>query len=143
MTNLSVFEFDSKNVRIVIKEGNPWFVAKDICLILEIKNVADALTRLDDDEKAIDSIYTPGGKQDTAIVSESGMYALVLGSRKPQAKAFRKWITSEVLPALREKGTYSIETQESDRPVLGAYIERVKTMHDNARNIPEGYWCVL
>ncbi|MEG3877896.1 BRO family protein [Microcoleus sp. herbarium7] len=143
MTNLSVFEFDSKGVRIVIREGNPWFVAKDICLILEIKNVADALTRLDDDEKGIVSTDTPGGKQDTAIVSESGMYALVLGSRKLQAKAFRKWITSEVLPTLREKGTYSIETQVPDRPVLGAYIERVKTMYDNARNIPEGYWCVL
>ena len=143
MTNLSVFEFDSKNVRIVVKEGNPWFVAKDICGILEVKNVADALTRLDDDEKDIVSTDTPGGKQDAAIVSESGMYALVLGSRKPQAKAFRKWITSEVLPALREKGTYSIKPQEPDRPVLGAYIERVKTMYDNARNIPEGYWCVL
>lgn len=71
------------------------------------------------------------------------MYGLVLGSRKPQAKAFRKWITSEVLPTLREKGTYSIQPQEPDRPVLGAYIERVKTMYDNARNIPEGYWCVL
>ncbi|MGL5879816.1 MAG: BRO-N domain-containing protein [Xenococcaceae cyanobacterium] len=143
MTNLSVFDFDSKDVRIFVKEGNPWFVAKDICRILEIKNVADALTRLDDDEKGIVLTDTPGGKQDTAIVSESGMYGLVLGSRKPQAKAFRKWITSEVLPTLREKGTYSIQPQEPDRPVLGAYIERVKTMYDNARNIPEGYWCVL
>lgn len=112
--------------------------------LLEIKNVADALTRLDEDEKntIVLNDGTPGNPN-TAIVSESGTYALVLGSRKSQAKAFRKWITSEVLPALREKGTYSVEPQEPDRPVLGAYIERVRTMHDNARNIPEGYWCVL
>lgn len=76
MSNLTIFEFESKKVRVIDKNGEPWFVAKDLCNILEIKNVSDSLSRLDDDEKGIDRIYTLGGKQDVAIVSESGMYAL-------------------------------------------------------------------
>ena len=74
MSNLAVFDYNSNFVRIIEQNGEPWFVAKDLCLILSIRNVSDALSRLDDDEKGIHAVDTPGGKQDLAIVSESGMY---------------------------------------------------------------------
>ena len=92
MSNLAVFDYNSNFVRIIEQNGEPWFVAKDLCLILSIRNVSDALSRLDDDEKGIHAVDTPGGKQDLAIVSESGMYILALSSRKPETKPFRKAI---------------------------------------------------
>lgn len=103
---LSVFDFKSQEVRVLSVEGKPWFVAKDICSILEVKNVSEALSRLDTDEKDLILTESLGGKQETNIISESGMYTLVLTSRKPEAKPFRKWVTSEVLPSIRETGRY-------------------------------------
>lgn len=109
MSSLTVFAFNSQEIRTVIIDEDVWFVAKDVCEILEIRNTSDALSRLDDDEKGIATTDTPGGKQNIAIVSESGLYALVLTSRKPQAKAFRKWITSDVIPSIRKTGKYQID----------------------------------
>ena len=113
MSELAVFKFeDALPVRITDRDGSPWFVAKDICSALELSNVSEALRALDDDEKdgfrISDSI---GRMQKTPIISESGMYALVIRSNKPAAKAFRKWITSEVLPNLRRDGSYSLPGQ--------------------------------
>ena len=107
MNSLSFFEFGQSPVRVVTRDGEPWFLAKDVCRILEISNVGQALTRLDEDEKSsiILNDGTPGNPN-TAIVSESGMYALVLGSRKAEAKAFRKWVTATVLPEIRRTGSY-------------------------------------
>ena len=87
-------------------EGEPWFAAKDVCEVLDIKNNRDAIRALDDDEKGVVSTDTLGGKQELTYVNESGMYALIFQSRKPQAKAFRKWVTSEVLPSLWKYGYY-------------------------------------
>lgn len=115
MSNLAVFDYNSNFVRIIEQNGEPWFVAKDLCQILEIRNVSDALSRLDEDEKDIVSTDTLGGKQNTAIVSESGMYALVLSSRKPEAKPFRKWVTAEVLPSIRKTGQYTYTPQPTHR----------------------------
>lgn len=106
------FAFKSLLVRVVIKGNKPWFVAKDLCDVLEIKNVSDALNKLDDDEK--DSIaLTDGtpGNPNKAIVSESGMYALILRSRKKEAKVFRKWVTSEVLTSISSTGSYSVKNK--------------------------------
>lgn len=105
MSKLAVFDYNSNSVRIIEQNGEPWFVAKDLCQILGIANSRDALTRLDEDEKSSVALTdgTPGNPN-TAIVSESGMYALVLSSRKPGAKPFRKWVTSEVLPSIRKTG---------------------------------------
>ena len=102
MTNLSVFAFDSKDVRIVIKEGNPWFVAKDICRILEVKNVSEALTRLDEDEKGITPTDTSGGKQQMAIISQSGLKRLISTSRKPYAPLLAKQLGIEVMTTCAE-----------------------------------------
>ena len=106
MTELSVFAFDSHAVRVVLRDGDPWFVAADVCAALTIGNTAMALERLDDDEKGVSSIDTLGGMQQMAIVNEPGLYTLILGSRKPEAKRFKRWITHEVLPSIRKTGAY-------------------------------------
>ena len=86
------------NVRVVERDGEPWFVAADVCKALEIANNRDALTRIDDDEKGVALADTLGGKQEVTVVNEPGLYSLVLGSRKPEAKVFKRWVTSEILP---------------------------------------------
>ena len=103
----NVFSYQDKQVRTVLINGEPWFVAKDVCDVLAISNNRDALSRLDEDEKNTVAL-TDGnrGNPNTVIVNESGLYSLILGSRKPEAKAFKRWVTHEVLPAIRETGRY-------------------------------------
>lgn len=85
-------------------DGEPWVVAKDVCDALEINNTSKALERIDADEKGITSSYTPSGIQEMLIVNESGLYTLILGSRKKEAKEFKRWVTHEVIPAIRKTG---------------------------------------
>lgn len=103
---LQIFNYQSKQVRTVTKDGEPWFVAKDICDILELGNSRMALERLDNDEKSVSLIDTPGGTQSMQVVNEPGLYVLILGSRKKEAKAFKRWITHEVIPSIRKHGAY-------------------------------------
>lgn len=105
--NIKLFEYQKKQVRTVLVKKRVWFVAKDVCDVLGLGNVSQALSSLDDDEKNT-IILNEGirGNPTISIISESGMYSLVLSSRKPEAKAFKKWITSEVLPQIRETGRY-------------------------------------
>lgn len=109
MSSLTVFQFNSIQVRVVVVNNEPWFVAKDLCQVLGISKYRDAISRLDDDERESFKLDTLGGKQDMITVSESGMYALVISSRKSEAKTFRKWITSEVLPSIRKTGEYKVK----------------------------------
>lgn len=98
------FNFKGQEVRTVKdKYGEIWFVAKDVCKVLEIKNPTDALKRLDEDERARLNL---GRQGETNIVNEYGLYNLILGSRKPEAKAFKRWVTHEVIPAIRKTGGY-------------------------------------
>lgn len=108
-TNNQVFNFGDYQVRTVIKEGEPWFVAKDVCSVLELTNNREAISRLDEDEKGVNTFYTLGGNQNLTIINESGLYSLILTSRKPEAKAFKKWVTSEVLPSIRKQGKYEVK----------------------------------
>lgn len=105
MNQLSKF-FDGHELRIIEKDNEIWFVAKDVCDILEIKNSRDAVSRLDDDEKGVVLTDTPGGRQKLQAVNEFGLYNLVLTSRKPEAKEFKRWITHEVIPSIRKHGAY-------------------------------------
>jgi prophage antirepressor-like protein len=102
------FNYETRNVRVVKDENNePWFVAKDVCAVLGQQNSRDIIAKvLDDDEKGVYKVDTPGGPQEMGVVSESGLYTLILRSNKPKAKKFRKWITSEVLPEIRRTGSY-------------------------------------
>jgi prophage antirepressor-like protein len=108
MNEVQIFNFEGfRGIRVIIRNGEPWFVAKDVCDILDIKNSRDVVAKtLDDDEKGVDTIYTPGGNQEMSIVSESGLYNLIFQSRKPVARLFRRWVTHEVLPAIRKTGRY-------------------------------------
>ncbi len=100
-------------------DGSVWFVAKDVCDALGYENSRKAVAKLDDDEKGVTKSYTPGGKQEMTIINESGLYHLILRSNKPEAKKFRKWVTGEVLPALRKYGSYSISQQIDLKEYIG------------------------
>ncbi len=119
MKDIIPFDFGSNIVRVhQDDDGNPWFIAKDVCDVLEISNSRDALSTLDEDEKnsvgITDGIPKRGNPTHNTI-SESGLYSLIFKSRKPEAKKFRKWITSEVIPSLRKTGSYVLNRQ-SDNP---------------------------
>ncbi len=101
------FNFDGAALRTVSIDGEPWFMAADVCAALSIANSRDAVTRLDEDERGVATIDTLGGAQEMATVNESGLYSLIVGSRKPEAKRFKKWVTSEVLPQIRKTGSYN------------------------------------
>ncbi|WP_406846052.1 BRO family protein [Bacillus safensis] len=101
-----IFNYQDQEVRTVIQDGQPWFVAKDLCEVLEIKNNRDALSRLDEDEKGVVLTDTLGGSQELTAVNEPGLYALILSSRKPEAKQFKRWITHDVIPTIRQTGQY-------------------------------------
>lgn len=106
-TQLIPFAFEGLPIRVTTDaQGDPWFVAADVCAALHLPDTHKAVARLDDDEKGRNSIPTPGGEQDMTIVNEPGLYSLVLGSRKPEAKRFKRWVTHEVLPAIRKTGRY-------------------------------------
>ncbi|CAD6049002.1 BRO-N domain-containing protein [Escherichia coli] len=109
--DFTIFKFGDSEIRVINKCGEPWFVAKDVCDALTLTNSRKALTALDDDEKGVTLSYTLGGEQNLSIVSESGMYTLVLRCRDAVNKGsvphkFRKWVTAEVLPSIRKTGSY-------------------------------------
>jgi prophage antirepressor-like protein len=106
---LAPFAFEDHQVRVTTDEqGVPWFVAADLLAVLSLDR--KAMERLDDDERGVSSIHTPGGPQSMTTVNEPGLYSLVLGSRKPEAKRFKRWVTHEVLPTIRRTGRYAIPT---------------------------------
>lgn len=112
---LKNFDFEQHAVRVVSSEdGEPWFVASDVLAALTLDR--KALERLDDDEKGVNTIHTPGGKQDMVLVSEAGLYTLIFTSRKDEAKRFRRWVMHEVLPAIRRTGAYAIQAPAANPP---------------------------
>ena len=123
-------------VRSILIDGEPWFVAADVCKALELEKTNRALSRLDDDEKGAHSVSTPGGRQRMSIISESGLYSLILGSRKPEARAFKRWITHEVIPSIRKHGAYMtdslLDALEAHPEAVPEYLNRLRS--ENARN---------
>lgn len=138
-TGLQVFYNESENVSVRTKviAGEPWFVGKDVCNLLGIVNHKDSLSRLDDDERRGVGIADPlGGNQQVTCINESGLYHLIFISRKPEAKAIRRWVTGTVLPSIRRTGSYSISNNRPEstnrlplpkfRPYFGQWKENVK-----------------
>ena len=125
MSTLQIFNFANKQVRTQVDElGNPWWVAKDVCDILGIVKHRDAVARLDDDESMalrVDAL------EDVTCISESGLYSLILRSQKPEAKKFKKWITSEVLPSIRKTGAYFSKSLTIDERLALALAAEVDT----------------
>ena len=107
MEGIKIFEREEfGTVRVVDVNGEPWFVARDVCECLELTNTSQTLSYLDDDEKGITTNDTPGGMQEMSIISEAGLYSLILRSRKPEAKEFKRWVTHDILPSIRRAGSY-------------------------------------
>lgn len=106
MNELKIFNYNDMEVRTVERDGEPWFVLRDVCEVLDITNHKNVSVRLEDDEKGVHLVDTPGGPQEMTIINESGLYNVILRSDKPEAKPFRKWVTSEVLPSIRKHGAY-------------------------------------
>lgn len=124
MNNIQVFnnpEFG--DIRTVEIDGEPWFVGKDVATALgygEGKSLANAVTRhVDPDDKGVTEMMTPGGIQQMTIINESGLYALILGSKLPSAKRFKHWVTSEVLPAIRKTGAYVQQERKAPDVFVG------------------------
>jgi len=108
VAKIEVFENGEIQLRTIVVDGVPWFLAADACRALDIKEPKDAVARLDEDERGRFKTPTPGGDQEMSYVTEAGLYSLILGSRKPEARAFKRWVTHEVLPALRKTGKYEV-----------------------------------
>jgi prophage antirepressor-like protein len=138
-TALQTFDFKENPVRVVERSGQPWFVAADVCRVLEIGNPSLAVKGnpsrpevggLDEDERGVCSVNTPGGEQQHLVISESGLYSLIFKSRKPQAKAFRKWVTSEVLPAIRVTGKYEVQPDCQREEVRNIVLATLRGLRD-------------
>ena len=106
-------------VRTATINGEPWFVGKDVAMVLGYKNPQEAIrTHVDDEDKGVSEILTPGGKQKVPFINESGLYSLILSSKLPQAKEFKRWVTSVILPALRKTGSYIAGEEHMDEDEL-------------------------
>ncbi|MBK4208911.1 hypothetical protein CHCC20441_3792 [Bacillus licheniformis] len=124
-----VFNYKGNNVRTLTKDCEIWFVAKDVCDVLEIKNSRDAVSRLDDDEKNTVVLTDGIGNPNKTIVNEPGLYTLILGSRKPEAKMFKRWITHEVLPSIRMNGMYVADDATREQKLFN-YVILEETFHN-------------
>lgn len=113
-TNMQVFTFEEREVRVVNRDGAPWWVAKDICDVLGLTDARKSVELLDEDERNIIPVMDALGRsQGTNIISEAGLYSLILRSRKPEAKRFKRWVTHDVLPAIRATGAYVLPGSEA------------------------------
>lgn len=126
MSALMQFHFDSTDIRVMDRNGEPWWIARDVCDPLGLDNVSQAVGKLDPDERGIISSDTPSGPQDMLVINESGLYSLILRSRKPEAKRFKRWITHEVLPSIRRTGAYIQQVQLSPAAPPVLTIEQVR-----------------
>lgn len=138
MNELKIFNYDGNQVRTVQKGGEPWFVLKDVCEVLGLGSPHKVFDRLDDDERNLIPVMDARGReQETAAVNESGLYSVILRSDKPEAKPFRKWVTSEVLPSIRRTGGY-LAGQEQLSPeelMARALLVAQKTIADREARI--------
>lgn len=146
-TQLSTFNFESNSIRTLVINNEPWFVAKDLCNAINISNYRDAIEKLDEDEKGVALTDTLGGKQEMNIVSESGMYTLILRCRDAVKKGsiphrFRKWVTSEVLPQIRKTGSYSkttVDQRTGLRNAVNMLVSKKGLIYSDAYNLVHQY----
>lgn len=139
---LQIFKYQTQeeqmlnDIRTVEIDGEIWFVAAEVCKVLEISNVSDSISRLDAEEKLVSVLPIAGQNRSVLLVNESGLYALIFKSRKPSAQHFRKWITKEVIPSIRKKGYYG----KIDRSQLPNFIARYR---DNYHKLPNDHFSVI
>ncbi|AXF40189.1 anti-repressor Ant [Paenibacillus phage Jacopo] len=126
MNQLQVFNFTGKDVRVIMKDGQPWWLAKDICSVLDHSDVSMAVKRLDEDEKLTQTLFVSGQNRNVWFVNEPGLYSLILTSRKPEAKQFKRWVTHEVLPAIRKTGMYAADELLDNPELLIQAVTKLK-----------------
>lgn len=144
MSNLpKLFNYEDKPIRVVVVDNDLWWVAKDICNALEHSNSRMALDRLDEDEKGVSTVYTPGGPQKLQVINEQGLYRLIFTSRVEKAEDFKRWLAHEVLPSIRKHGIYATDNvinQILHNPDFGIQLlttlkeERHKRLEVEAKN---------
>ena len=139
---ISTFNFENQSIRTIAINNEPWFIAKDLCDAINISNYRDAIERLDEDEKGVALTDTLGGKQEMSVVSESGMYTLILRCRDAVKKGsiphrFRKWVTAEVLPQIRKTGSYSQNTHEIRPLEITLKVQMLDNLYYMAKNASE------
>ena len=137
MNELAVFNFEENEVRTQLINEEPWFVAKDVCDVLGLSNSRQALVRLDDDEKA-DVILNDGSQnRNFSIVNEYGLYNLVLSSRKKEAKKFQRWVTHEVIPAIRKTGAYQMPISTDPMDALRLMFQATEQTQEKVNQVDE------
>ena len=156
MKELQNFNFSGQDVRIITINDEPWFVGRDVADIIGYSNSRKALSdHVDDEDKGVTKSDTLGGNQNITIINESGLYSLILKSKKPEAKQFKRWVTSEVLPTIRKHGTYMTQPQvpttqrelimlalagnEETNQRIDAIEEQVTDLKENATLNPDEY----
>lgn len=147
MSALDLFQYDDHDVRVIVRDGEPWFVLRDVCAVLDIAQPVRVAEALDDDEVTTTHVTDSlGREQQTYVASESGLYSLILRSRKPEAKAFKRWITHDVLPQIRRTGSYNqptaISFEEMTAQVIRGLQERIDAEQARARELeaPAAAW---
>jgi len=135
MNDVVPFYYSENEIRIITdSQGEPWFVAKDVCDVLGLDNITWALNGLDEDELTLEKLNSGGQTREMKLISESGLYTLIIRSNKPQAKAFRRWVTHEVLPAIRKTGGYSAAGFNSSCKERNQAAKRILLAHKVIEN---------
>jgi prophage antirepressor-like protein len=146
MNELQLFNFEEKEIKTIQINNEIYFVGKDICNILELADVSKAISRLDEDEKLIRTLFLSGQNREVLFINESGLYSLVLTSRKSEAKRFKKWVTSEVIPSIRKTGNYNSNDTKIDRLIelmmqtnsnLTALVNNLAIKHEPKTETPK------
>lgn len=135
MENLQVFKNEQfGNVRVLEKDGEPWFVGKDVADILGYEKPTDAVRKhCDDEDRGISKMETPSGKQNMTIINESGLYSLILSSKLPQAKLFKRWVTNEVLPSIRKTGGYGSQISFKEQVECVGIVADILRVNDASK----------
>ena len=126
-TAITPFNFNNSEIRLIVRAGEPWFITADVARVLGYRDASNAGRVLDDDEKGTHIVSTPGGDQKVTVINESGLYSAILKSRKEEAKRFKTWVTSEVLPAIRKTGAY-VQPQHKTRAPRVARAQPVRDL---------------
>ena len=136
MNEIQTFDFDGSGIRTLTIDDEPYFVGKDVAEVLGYSNPQKAIrNHVDDEDKGVNEMDTPGGKQPIVIINESGLYSLILGSKLPEAKRFKRWVTSEVLPSLRRNGMYAMD-ELLDNPDLAINaLQKLKEEREARRQL--------
>lgn len=134
MNELQNFDFEGNEVRTVLIDDEPYFVGKDVAEVLGYLNVRDALSKhVDEEDKGVAFCDTPGGQQKMTTINESGLYSLIISSKLPTAKKFKRWVTSEVLPTIRKHGTYMTDKRIEEALQDPDTIIKIATQLKNER----------